>query len=334
MPEDSSADGGAVEISRVGDLHPRVGREPGVGRAPAPPVLRRLRRARRSTGSTDGDDELHTAAPAVACRPASCRPTTGGLVVVLDDGLHVVDPDAGDDRAARAVPRRARGPGQRRLRRPRRQPHHRHAQPRARRGFGVVVLGAGAGGGCSTPTSRTPTAPPSAVLDGADDPHHRRHLGGVLLVPLRPGGGDRRASARSSATSSALEGAPDGATLDADGGLWCALVGGGQLARFTVDGLDRTLAVPVANPTDVTFGGPGPRPPVRQLGGGGAGRRCRRTRRRAARDRRARPHGSPRASSRPALRRRFWPSRAIVLFGSLAGWRTGRRSASKVRPPS
>ena len=27
-------------------------------------------------------------------------------------------------------------------------------------------------------------------------------------------------------------------------------------ARFTVNGLDRTLALPVANPTDVTFGGP------------------------------------------------------------------------------
>ena len=54
-----------------------------------------------------------------------------------------------------------------------------------------------------------------------------------------------------------LEGLPDGATLDDDEGLWCALVGGAQLARFTTAGLDRTVAVPVANPTDVTFGGPG-----------------------------------------------------------------------------
>jgi sugar lactone lactonase YvrE len=54
-----------------------------------------------------------------------------------------------------------------------------------------------------------------------------------------------------------LEGLPDGATLDDGEGLWCALVGGAQLARFTSAGLDRTVAVPVANPTDVTFGGPG-----------------------------------------------------------------------------
>ena len=46
------------------------------------------------------------------------------------------------------------------------------------------------------------------------------------------------------------------ATLDADEGLWCALVGGGQLARFTTAGLDQTVGVPTLNPTDVTFGGP------------------------------------------------------------------------------
>jgi sugar lactone lactonase YvrE len=56
---------------------------------------------------------------------------------------------------------------------------------------------------------------------------------------------------------SGLEGLPDGASLDDGEGLWCALVGGAQLARFTTTGLDRTVAVPVANPTDLTFGGPG-----------------------------------------------------------------------------
>jgi sugar lactone lactonase YvrE len=52
-----------------------------------------------------------------------------------------------------------------------------------------------------------------------------------------------------------LDGAPDGATLDTDTGLWTALFGGAQLARFTVDGLDRTIGLPASNPTDVTFGG-------------------------------------------------------------------------------
>jgi sugar lactone lactonase YvrE len=53
-----------------------------------------------------------------------------------------------------------------------------------------------------------------------------------------------------------LDGGPDGSTVDAEGGLWCALVGGGQLARFTTAGLDRTIQLPMTNPTDVTFGGP------------------------------------------------------------------------------
>jgi sugar lactone lactonase YvrE len=52
-----------------------------------------------------------------------------------------------------------------------------------------------------------------------------------------------------------LQGSPDGSTLDAEEGLWCALVGGGQLARFTSHGLDRTIALPVLNATDVAFGG-------------------------------------------------------------------------------
>ncbi len=56
---------------------------------------------------------------------------------------------------------------------------------------------------------------------------------------------------------SQLDGLPDGATLDHEDGLWCALVGGAQLARFTTRGLDRAVVVPATNPTDVTFGGPG-----------------------------------------------------------------------------
>ena len=56
--------------------------------------------------------------------------------------------------------------------------------------------------------------------------------------------------------SAAAAGGPDGATFDRDGGLWCALFGRGQVVRFTVDGLDRTIDLDVVNPTDVAFGGP------------------------------------------------------------------------------
>jgi sugar lactone lactonase YvrE len=49
---------------------------------------------------------------------------------------------------------------------------------------------------------------------------------------------------------------PDGATIDAEGYLWSASVGGWGIARFAPDGThDRTLALPVARPTSVIFGG-------------------------------------------------------------------------------
>lgn len=53
-------------------------------------------------------------------------------------------------------------------------------------------------------------------------------------------------------------GAPDGATLDAEGFLWNARWGGGALARIAPDGtLDRLVPLPVTNPASCAFGGPG-----------------------------------------------------------------------------
>jgi sugar lactone lactonase YvrE len=50
---------------------------------------------------------------------------------------------------------------------------------------------------------------------------------------------------------------PDGATVDADGYVWSANVGGWGIARFAPDGtLDRRLELPVQRPTSVIFGGP------------------------------------------------------------------------------
>jgi L-arabinonolactonase len=53
-------------------------------------------------------------------------------------------------------------------------------------------------------------------------------------------------------------GDPDGATIDAEGFLWNARWGGGQVVRFAPDGrIDRVLALPAPQPTCVAFGGPG-----------------------------------------------------------------------------
>ena len=71
--------------------------------------------------------------------------------------------------------------------------------------------------------------------------------------PAAGGLGAKRAFVSTEPWSSA----PDGATVDADGGVWSALVLTGQVARFAPDGsLDRLIEMPVSHTTSVAFGGP------------------------------------------------------------------------------
>jgi sugar lactone lactonase YvrE len=52
-------------------------------------------------------------------------------------------------------------------------------------------------------------------------------------------------------------GNPDGLTVDADGGVWVALYGGGQVHRYTPEGaLDEVVEVPTPKVTACTLGGP------------------------------------------------------------------------------
>lgn len=52
------------------------------------------------------------------------------------------------------------------------------------------------------------------------------------------------------------DGLPDGLTVDADGGVWVALFGGGAVRRYSPDGaLDQIVELPTSNPTCPSFGG-------------------------------------------------------------------------------
>ncbi len=54
------------------------------------------------------------------------------------------------------------------------------------------------------------------------------------------------------------DGAPDGLTVDAEGGVWVALYGGGAVRRYAPSGeIDAVVELPVTNVTACTFGGPG-----------------------------------------------------------------------------
>ena len=65
------------------------------------------------------------------------------------------------------------------------------------------------------------------------------------------------ANRRVFASARDLAGTFDGATVDAEGYLWSALVFGGRILRFAPDGkLDRVVEFPVRNLTSVMFGGP------------------------------------------------------------------------------
>ncbi|MHB8463897.1 MAG: SMP-30/gluconolactonase/LRE family protein [Acidimicrobiales bacterium] len=179
----------------------------------------------------------------------------GQLVACLDDGLHVVDPDAGTSELLAAYP----------------EGMHGRANDANADGAGNLVTG----------TLNLVAAPGSSWWFSAavgwkllDD--HIGNANGPVVIEINGQPtlvfGDTPARAvyaypydgaegtvgvrRVFGDHAALGGAPDGATADADGGLWSCVLGVGKVARFTSAGLDRVVDTPMANPSDVTFGGP------------------------------------------------------------------------------
>jgi sugar lactone lactonase YvrE len=179
----------------------------------------------------------------------------GALVVCLDDGLYRVEPDSG---TASLLARYPEGLGQR-------------ANDACADLSGNLITGtlnlapaegsswwysARLGWRLLDPEISNTNGPTVAVLDGTMTLIIGDTSAQYYAYPYDPEQG-AAGTRRVFGDVSGLDGLPDGATLDQEGGLWCALFSGGQLARFTTTGLERTVAVPVANPTDVTFGGPG-----------------------------------------------------------------------------
>jgi D-xylonolactonase len=84
--------------------------------------------------------------------------------------------------------------------------------------------------------------------------YHCDSQSGVWVYDVRADGSvsDRRLFAK------VPEGAPDGMTVDAEGGVWAAIVmGPGELVRFKPNGtVDRRVKVPAKSVTSVAFGGP------------------------------------------------------------------------------
>lgn len=82
--------------------------------------------------------------------------------------------------------------------------------------------------------------------------------GEILQATLPADGPIESLELRPIAPADVAPGAPDGATVDAEGCLWNARYGGSALARLDPDGkLMSTLRLPVSQPTACAFGGPG-----------------------------------------------------------------------------
>jgi sugar lactone lactonase YvrE len=201
----------------------------------------------------DSADELHTlAAPSM---PTGVVPTDDDrLVVVLEDGLYVVDPDSGHWEFLAGYPSQLAG-----------RCNDSCADLDGHLITGKLNLGPAEGSAwwysrrdgwrlLDDDISNT-NGPAALLLDGAmtliigDTSKH------YFAYPYDPAAG-RVGERCVFGDVTELQGGPDGSTLDVDDGLWCALFDGGQIARFTARGLDRTVTVPTANPTDVAFGGP------------------------------------------------------------------------------
>ena len=91
----------------------------------------------------------------------------------------------------------------------------------------------------------------SRVMYYIDTPTHR--IDAFAFDPDSGSLSDRRTVVRIPAGS----GAPDGMTIDAEGGLWVALWGGAAVHRYVDGNLDRVVDLPVTQPTSATFGGAG-----------------------------------------------------------------------------
>ncbi len=201
-----------------------------------------------------GEEELHTMP--LPSMGAGIVPTEeGSLVVALDDGLHLVDPDTAHVALLTPYPEEMAG-----------RANDACADPAGNLITGKLNLGPAEGSAwwfsnrdgwrLLDPDISNTNGPTVGVIDGTMTLIIGDTAADYYAYPYEPETGSVGPRTVFGAVSG-LAGRPDGATLDQDGGLWCALVEGGQLARFAGGRLDTTLPVPVANPTDVTFGGAG-----------------------------------------------------------------------------
>ena len=194
------------------------------------------------------------ALPSMPTGVALCH--DGRLVVALDDGLHVVDPDLGGTELLSPYPEEMGG----------------RANDAAADLDGNLVTGSlsaatrpgsywwfSAGQGWRKLDEGITNANGPVVLQmgGAQTLVIADTFASVLYAHEYDGLAGAVGARRSFADTREFGALPDGACGDAQGGVWSCLLGPGKIVRYTTDGPDFQIDVPVDNPSDATFGGPG-----------------------------------------------------------------------------
>ena len=177
------------------------------------------------------------------------------LVICLDDGLNLVDPDQGTVELLAPYPDGIHG-----------RANDMTVDPAGRLVTGTLNMGPGPGslwqysaaegwrhldedtGNTNGPVFTTVDGAPTLVVaDTVSREVHAYEYADSSDV------GSRRVVA----DGELLGGAPDGATVDADGRVWWCALGGASLACLPLDAppMER-IPVPPRYPSDVTFGGP------------------------------------------------------------------------------
>ncbi len=179
----------------------------------------------------------------------------GTLVVCLDIGLYVVDPDAGSIELLAEYPDGIHG-----------RANDASADPAGNLVTGTLNLAPGPGGywwfspehgwreldgeigNANGPVFVTVDGEPTLVFGDT-------LASAVYAYPYDADSGTVGAR-RVYADYSSIDGAPDGATADADEGVWGCVLGAGKLAHITPAGVEQLLDVGVPYPSDAAFGGP------------------------------------------------------------------------------
>lgn len=176
------------------------------------------------------------------------------LVIALDDGLHAVDPDR------RTVELLAAYPQDLGLR-----ANDAHADLDGNLVTGTLNLAPGPGS-CWWYSSREGWRLLDDEIGNVNGPVVTDIAGRSMLVVADTHSGLLHAYEYEGRTgtvgerwvfadTAALGGMPDGACADDQGGIWSCVLGGGKIARHTVDGSQRVLDAGVEQPSDLAFGG-------------------------------------------------------------------------------